>query len=50
MLMITRTGMAWTTGWMGVLDGFEEIESSLSRCGSYTYCGNHDCLYMNIFD
>ena len=50
MMMMTWTGVAGTAGWMGVLDGFEKIESSLGCCGSYTYYGYHDYLYMSIFN
>ena len=31
MMMVTGTGMAWTVGWMGVLDCTEEIEGSVGR-------------------
>ena len=50
MVVMARTGMAGAIGWMGVLNGSEEIEGSFGSCRSYTYGGHHDCIGGGIRD
>ena len=49
MVMMTRTRMTGTTGWMSILNGSEKIESSLGCCRCYTDGGHHSwSIYDNV--